>query len=222
MKRKPKYGSSRDFNRDDRDFGRDFGRDSGRPEGRDSGRDFERDYDDMPPSEPSNKRGKSKVANAFNATSLFILAGVFILGIGIGLGLSSVSASGTPGNIVSVSELDSKVPNAELCVQYGSSAIVMDTRVFVTLSPINVFVSQPTTRPGCVLRTNNWSVLEQRGLLKGDQVRECKNRMNTFGYTGQLESNPQVDCVYQNDAAKNLFLNQPGAIGAPPPENQKF
>ncbi len=213
MKRKSKYGG-RDFTRDpERDLGRDPARD----------RDFERDYEDMPTADAAAKRGKSKAASAFNATSLFILAGVFILGIGIGLGLSSVSTSGSPGTIVSVSELDGKVPNAEVCVAYGSSAIVMDTRVFVTLSPINVFVSQPTTRPGCVLRNNNWSVLEQRGLLKGDQVRECKNRMNTFGFTGQLESSPQIDCVYQNDAAKNFFLNQPGgAVGAPPPENQRF
>ncbi len=210
MKRNPKYGSRKNFDRDDRAPERSFDR------------DFDRNYDDLPPSDPGTSRGKSKVASAFNTTSLFILAGVFILGIGIGLGLSSVSNSGDPGKIVSVSELDSKVPNAEVCVAYGSSAIVMDTRVFVTLSPINVFVSQPTTRPGCVLRTNNWSVLEQRGLLKGDQVRECKNRMNTFGFTGQLESNPEIDCVYQNDAAKNFFLNQPGTVGAPPPENQKF
>ncbi|MFM7613747.1 MAG: DUF3172 domain-containing protein [Synechococcales cyanobacterium] len=38
---------------------------------------------------------------------------------------------------------------------------------------------------------------------------------------GELENSPQVECVYQNDAAKNLFINKPGA-GAPPPETERF
>jgi hypothetical protein len=65
-------------------------------------------------------------------------------------------------------------------------------------------------RPGCILRRNNWAILEQKGLVSSDQVRDCKNRMNTFGFTGVLEGSPRIDCVYQNDAAGNLFLNQPG------------
>lgn len=99
--------------------------------------------------------------------------------------------------------------------------MVTDTRIFVTLNPFNVYVSQPTMRPGCVLRSNNWALLEQRKLVTPEQERECKNRMNTFGFTGTLESQPQIDCVYQNEAAKNLFLTQPGG-GAPPPETDKF
>jgi hypothetical protein len=72
-----------------------------------------------------------------------------------------------------------------------------------------------------VLRTNNWSILEQRELVKSEQVRDCKQRMNTFGFTGDLGSSPEIDCVYQNDSAKNLFLDQtPGA--APAAENQRF
>jgi hypothetical protein len=106
-------------------------------------------------------------------------------------------------------------------VQFGASAIAMDTRLFVTLNPFNVYVSQPKMQPGCVLRSSTWEVLRQRNLINDQQVRECKNRMNTFGFTGRLESSPQINCVYQNDAAQNLFLNQPGS-GAPPPESQKF
>jgi len=30
--------------------------------------------------------------------------------------------------------------------------------------------------------------LEQRNLVTSDQVRDCKNRMNTFGFTGDLGS----------------------------------
>jgi hypothetical protein len=183
-------------------------------------RDVYRDYDSAPESS-KQKPAKGSIASLFNATALAVLAGVFILGIGIGLGFSSVSSSGA-GKIVTDLDLSQRAPNAELCAQFGSAAITMDTRVFVTLNPLNVYVSQPSTQPGCVLRTNNWSILEQKGLVKSEQVRDCKNRMNTFGFTDALERSPKIDCIYQNDAAKNLFLDRPGTGGAPKPENQKY
>lgn len=189
---------------------------------RNSSYDYDREYDDFATQDASPKRKPSKAASLFNATSLAVLAGVFILGIGVGIGFYSVASSGSAGNQIDNSiQLESKLPNPDICVQYGAAAITMDTRVFVTLKPLNVYVSQPTTRPGCVLRSSNWSLLEQRGLVKQEQVRECKNRLNTFGYTGSLDSSPQIDCIYQNDAAKNLFL-QPGNGAAPAPENEKF
>lgn len=166
-----------------------------------------------------NKRSASR-SSPFNYTSIAILAGVFILGIGVGIGFSS-TATLSPQNVASRDFIDRAAPNPELCVQYGASAMVTDTRIFVTLNPFNVYVSQPTMRPGCILRSNNWALLEQRKLVTPEQERECKNRMNTFGFTGTLESSPQIDCVYQNEAAKNLFINQPGG-GAPPPETDKF
>ncbi|MGI0487090.1 DUF3172 domain-containing protein [Pantanalinema rosaneae CENA516] len=186
-------------------------------------RNREREFFDEPPMPDStSKRGGNKPNRslAFNATTLAVLAGVLILGIGIGLGFNSVASTvGSGEKIVNQIDLDLKAPNSDICVQYGASAIVMNTRIFVTLNPLNVFVSQPTTQPGCVLRTNNWAILEQRGLLKNEQARDCKQRMNTFGFTGQLETSPEIDCVYQNDAAKNLFLSQPGLSA---PENQRF
>lgn len=183
--------------------------------------DRDRDLDDYEFQDVAPKRKSSK-PSILTATSLAVLAGVFILGIGIGIGFSSVATSGgSGGKIVTLGDLESRAPNAELCVQFGASAITMDTRVFVTLNPLNVFVSQPTTQPGCILRSNNWSVLEQKGLVKPEQVRDCKQRMNTFGFTGTLESSPKIDCVYQNDAARNLFLNEPGG-GVVKPENQRF
>ena len=99
--------------------------------------------------------------------------------------------------------------------------MVMDTRLFVSLNPFNVYISQPSMRPGCVLRTNNWAILEQRKLVRPEQVRDCKNRLNTFAYTGDLGSSPEINCVYQNDAAKNYYLTQPGAV-APPQETDRF
>lgn len=157
---------------------------------------------------------------AFNYTSIALIGGVFVLGIGVGIGFSS-TATLSPQNVASRDFIDQKAPNPELCVQYGASAMVMDTRLFVTLNPFNVYVSQPNMRPGCVLRTNNWAILEQRNLVTSDQVRDCKNRMNTFGFTGDLGSSPAISCIYQNEAAQNFFINQPGAVAAPT-ETDKF
>lgn len=166
-----------------------------------------RSYDREREYEPPNK---SKFNLNYGTIALF--GGVFILGIGVGIGFSS-TASFNPENVASREVIDRSAPNAELCVQFGSSAIVTDMRVFVTLNPFNVFVTQPIMQPGCVLRRNNWTILEQNKLLDSRQVSDCKNRMNTFGFTGPLEGKPKIDCIYQNEAAGNLFVNQPGAVG---------
>lgn len=167
----------------------------------------------------SNKSGGNKLP--FNYATIAILGGIFILGIGVGIGFSS-TATFTPSNVASRDFIDRAAPNPELCVQFGASAMVMDTRVYVTLNPFNVYVSQPAMRPGCVLRSNNWSILEQRRLVTSEQVRDCKNRMNTFGFTGTLDGQPDIRCIYQNDAAQNLFLNQPGLAPPIAPENENF
>lgn len=164
-------------------------------------------------------KASSFIPSNFNFFSIALLAGVFILGIGIGIAFSS-TATLSPANVASRDFIDRSAPNPELCVQYGASAMVMDTRLFVSLNPFNVYVSQPSLKPGCVMRTNNWQILEQRRLITDQQVRECKNRMNTFAYTGDLGSSPEIDCVYQNDSAKNFYLNQPGSVA--PEESQRF
>jgi hypothetical protein len=161
---------------------------------------------------------KPKSSSPFNYTSLAILAGVFVLGIGIGIAFSS-TANFSPENVASREVIDRSAPNPELCIQYGASAMVMDARIFVTLNPFNVYISQPKMQPGCVLRTNTWNILEQRKLVTNDQVRDCKNRMNTFGFTGALENTPAISCIYQNDAAGNLFFQ---GSGGKPPETQRF
>ncbi|MBW4576154.1 MAG: DUF3172 domain-containing protein [Aphanothece sp. CMT-3BRIN-NPC111] len=173
-------------------------------------------YSDSQPSAPKSSASKSP----FNYAYLAIIGGIFILGIGFGIAFSS-TATLNPQNVASREFIDQSAPNPELCVQFGASAMVMDTRLFVTLNPFSVYISQPSMRPGCVLRSTNWTILEQRKLVTSDQVRECKQRMNTFGYTGVLEGSPQINCIYQNDAAKNLFSNQPG-VGASPPEANNF
>jgi hypothetical protein len=169
---------------------------------------------------PSSESSGGSSGFKLNYTLLALLGGIFILGIGVGIGLSS-TASVNPENVASRDFIDRAAPNPEMCVQYGASAMVTDMRVFVTLNPFNVYVTQPILQPGCVLRRNNWSILEQRKLIDSQQVNDCKNRMNTFGYTGPLEGKPKIDCIYQNEAAGNLFLNQPGAVG-PRPETDNF
>lgn len=157
----------------------------------------------------------------FNFTTIAILGGVLILGIGIGIAFSSTTTL-SPSNVASREFIDTKAPNPELCVQYGASAMVMDARLFVTLNPFNVYVAQPSMRPGCVLRQNNWALLEQKKLITSDQVRECKNRLNTFGFTGNLDSEkPDIRCIYQNESAQNFFLTQPGAVG-PSQDTERF
>jgi hypothetical protein len=161
------------------------------------------------------------LGNAINFTTIAILAGVLILGIGIGIAFSS-TATLSPSNVASSEFIDIKAPNHELCVQYGASAMVMDARLFVTLNPFNVYVYQPSMRPGCVLRQNDWVILEQKKLITSQQVRECKDRLNTFGFTGNLDSDkPDIRCIYQNETAQNFFLSQPGAI-APSQDTQRF
>lgn len=158
-----------------------------------------------------------------NSLTLAVLAGVFVLGLGIGIAFSS-TANFSPENVASREVIDRSAPSPELCVRYGASAVTMDLRAFVTLNPFNVYVSQPVMQPGCILRSNNWSLLERSNRVTSEEVRQCKNRMNTFGFTGDVDdqkANVKVDCVYQNDSAGNLFLNQPG-FGDARPESEKF
>lgn len=160
----------------------------------------ERETDTAPGSKPF----------VFNLLTIAIMGAILVVGIGIGMAFGT-TATIDPGNVASREFIDRNAPNAELCVQYGASAMVTDMRVYVTLNPFNVYITQPNMRPGCVLRQNNWSILEQRKLVSSDQVRDCKRRMNTFGFIGALEGSPDISCIYQNDTAGNLFLNQPGA-----------
>jgi Protein of unknown function (DUF3172) len=168
------------------------------------------------PKQPKPPQGN----NLLNATSIAIIASVFILGIVVGIALNFGTTS-NPASIESRLQIDEQAPNPEICQQFGASAMVTNMRVFITLSPFNVYVTQPTMLPGCVMRRNNWTILEQRKLVNSQQVNDCKNRMNTFGYTGTLEGSPKIECIYQNDAAGNLFLNKPGTSGAQP-ESDNF
>ena len=143
----------------------------------------------------------------FNVGTLAILAGVLVVGIGIGTGISSTT-QGDQGNIASSQQLDMAVPDPEFCRQWGASAFVMDIELYTTMNPSSSFVTQPQLKPGCVIRRENWSVLQKEGAVTAEQMRQCKQRMNTFAYIGSIKDKPIVRCVYQTDTVDNKFLTK--------------
>lgn len=158
----------------------------------------------------------------FNVGTLAILAGVLVVGIGIGTAISSTT-QGDQGNIASSQQLDLAVPDPEFCKQWGASAFVMDIELYTTMNPSSSFVTQPDLKPGCVIRRENWSVLQKEGAVTNEQMRQCKQRMNTFAYIGSVKDKPIVRCVYQTDTSQNKFLTKGVAddtVGVTPESDQ--
>jgi hypothetical protein len=143
----------------------------------------------------------------FSIGQIAVLAGVLVVGIGIGTGISSTT-QGNQGNIASSQQLDMAVPDPEFCRQWGASAFVMDVELYTTMNPSSSFVTQPALKPGCVIRRENWSVLQKEGAVTAEQMRQCKQRMNTFAYIGSIKDKPIVRCVYQTDTAENKFITK--------------
>ena len=48
--------------------------------------------------------------------------------------------------------------------------------------------------------------MQKQGAVTNEDVRQCKQRMNTFAYIGSIRDNPIVKCVYQADIEDNKFL----------------
>ena len=143
----------------------------------------------------------------FNVGTVAVLGGVLVVGIGIGTGISS-NTQGDQGNIASSQQLDMAVPDPEFCRQWGASAFVMDIELYTTMNPSSSFVTQPALRPGCVIRRENWSGLQKEGAVTAEQMRQCKQRMNTFAYIGSVKDQPIVRCVYQTDITENKFITK--------------
>ena len=158
----------------------------------------------------------------FNVGNMAILAGVLVVGIGIGTAISSTT-QGDQGNIASSQQLDMAVPDPEFCRQWGASAFVMDVELYTTMNPSSSFVTQPELKAGCVIRRENWSVLQKEGAVTNEQMRQCKQRMNTFAYIGSVKDKPIVRCVYQTDTSQNKFLTKGVAddtVGVTPEADQ--
>ena len=143
----------------------------------------------------------------FDYAKIAAFGAIFIFGLVVGIIFTSGNTVNAT-NMESSIALDQKAPDAVLCQEFGASAMVTDMRVFVTLRPFNVFVTQPTMTPGCVVRHHNAGVLEKKGIVDSQTVDKCTRRMNTLGYTDSPDGKPQVSCVYKNDSAANLFLTK--------------
>ncbi|MEM9451553.1 MAG: DUF3172 domain-containing protein, partial [Cyanobacteria bacterium P01_E01_bin.6] len=151
-------------------------------------------YDDRYPESPRGNGLKNSSGSWFDSTKAAMIGSVLIIGIAVGA-FFGYSANFSNESVASRVVIEESVANPEICAQFGAGAIAIDLRAFVTLNPFKVFISQPLMQPGCVLRSNNWDILESRGLLVSDDIRDCKRRMNTFGFTGDIEqsgADPQI------------------------------
>jgi Protein of unknown function (DUF3172) len=143
------------------------------------------------------------------SVSKSLLAGVFVLGVGLGVTVDS-QVNTNPKDLASRDAIDNAAPNPTLCASLGASAMAFDQRVFVSFNPFNVYVSQADVKPACVLRPANVvPILKARGLINDEEVRSCKQNMNTWAFVGSLEDTPQLSCVYQSRDAQNEFLSNP-------------
>ncbi|KAL7485313.1 hypothetical protein ACHAW6_010908 [Cyclotella cf. meneghiniana] len=143
------------------------------------------------------------------SVSSALLAGVFVLGIGTGVTVDS-QINTNPKDLASRDAVDKNAPNPTLCTTYGASAMAFDQRVFVSFNPFNVYVAQADVKPACVLRPSNVvPILKERKLLNDDEIRACKNNMNTWAFVGDLNDQPQLSCVYKSEDAQNEFLEDP-------------
>jgi len=143
------------------------------------------------------------------SVSQALLAGVFVLGIGTGVTVDS-QINTSPKDLASRDAIDQAAPNARLCSSYGASAMAFDQRVFVSFNPFNVYVAQADVKPACVLRQSNVvSVLQDKGLINDQEIRACKQNMNTWAFVGDLNDYPQLSCVYRSEDAQNEFLSNP-------------
>ncbi|MFN3360090.1 MAG: DUF3172 domain-containing protein [Pseudanabaenaceae cyanobacterium] len=134
-----------------------------------------------------------------------VAGAIFILGIGVGLAISTLNPT---VRTVDVTRLEYLA--GQFCTNFGYAAVVTTNRIYVTLNPYNVYVSQSDSQPGCVVLPNNWNQLQQRQLITGEDIQRCRARLNTFGYAGNIDD-PQsvkVDCIYESKDAQAAFLPQ--------------
>ena len=144
-----------------------------------------------------------------DAVSKALLAGIFILGVGLGVTVDS-AINTNPRDLASRDAIDQAAPNSKLCAEMGSSAMAFDQRVFVSFNPFNVYVAQADVKPACVLRQSNVvPILKGKNLINDKEVASCKANMNTWAFVGDLESTPQLSCVYKSEDAQNEFLSNP-------------
>ena len=146
---------------------------------------------------------------AFLAAATSILAG-FPICIGVGFflarpisslqpiapeSLEAAEGFGNTSNYSTESEILGSSP--DFCRQWGIAASVVDVQIYTTANSDSSYVSQPTLRPGCVIKSHGWAALQREGVITAKQMRECKMRISTFAYFGSIKDQPIVQCVYE-------------------------
>ena len=58
---------------------------------------------------------------------------------------------------------------------------------------------------GCLIRSDNWTVLQKQGVTSNEDIRAYKQKMNTFAYIESIRNKPTVKCIYQTDIQDNEF-----------------
>ena len=58
---------------------------------------------------------------------------------------------------------------------------------------------------GCLIRRDNWTVLQKQGVISNEDIRAYKQKMNTFAYIESIINKPTVKCIYQTDIQDNEF-----------------
>lgn len=81
--------------------------------------------------------------NRWENVNRALLAGVFVAGIGAGITVDS-AINTNPKDLASRDAIDRNAPNPKLCTTFGSSAMVLDQRIFITFNPFNIYVTQGT------------------------------------------------------------------------------
>ncbi len=153
-------------------------------------------------SRSSSTMNSAPSSDTSTTVKLAIAGAIFAVGLGVGIAISTLNP--TPRTVDAI-RLDNLAPSRDFCNNYGSSAMVVTSRVYVTLNPFNVYVGQADPVPGCVVLPNNWNLLLQKGAIREQDIRNCKDRMNTFGFTGDLDQQPFVDCIYESRDAQERF-----------------
>jgi hypothetical protein len=170
-------------------------------------------YEEPPRYRPPPPLGPRPLNRARPLTSAQQIGVAFVGGFTLALALQFSSAVDSK-SLANVQALDRQISNPGVCLTYGAGAMVLDQRIYMSLSPLKVYVAPTSVKSGCVLNMANWRVLQEQKLITQDDAKNCKMAFNTFAFTGDLrkvkdgspDEKPQVSCVYESD--DNALVDQ--------------
>lgn len=74
-----------------------------------------------------------------------------------------------PKDLASRDAIDRNAPNPKVCAKFGSSAMVLDQRVFITFNPFNVYVTQGKIT---LYRLSHFSIKKSNTLISAESESE--------------------------------------------------